>query len=247
MKQKHILAALLLMAGGLAGHGQSIDTAAMIVDRYLDIMGTSRWGSDSVLAMETVITTIGTQDTFVMKRWYLAPNMNRVELWHGKTLQEGLCSNGKDRYRVFRPKVGYWVDVPAYNFYERLSPYDFRGPLHGWRAKGATATYLGMTKAMGQVDMESVKIEEPAMYTRIYFFEPSGLLSVIVETDELDTASYNPNEASHIEWKILHEYMPVNGDHLLPKQESFMRDGQLTVLETTARMEERNTLIFNQD
>jgi hypothetical protein len=245
MKRKHLIAALLLTVAGMTAHGQAVDTAAMIVDRYLDIMGTSRWGSDSVLALETVITSPSSADTFVMKRWFLSPNMTRVEVWHGKELQTALCSNGTDRFRAYRPKYGQWADLMPGSYYERLLPYDFRGPLHSWRAQGATLTYMGVAKAMGKYDMESVKMEGPGLFTRIYFFEPSGLLSVIVETGELDTA-YRAQDEARIEWKIIHEYMEIDGC-LLPKQESFMRNGELTVLETTARKEKRNTLIFNQD
>lgn len=245
MTKRHLLTALLLIALGGSAGAQSSDTAVAIVDRYLDIMGVSRWGSDSLLVLETVITSPGSTDTFVMKRWHMSPNMNRVEVWHGKKLQTAMCSNGKDRFRTMRPKSGYWVDVAASTFYEQLMPYDFRGPLFSWRGQGAKLTYLGVTKALEMYDMESVKVEGPGIFTRIYFFEPSGLLSVIVETGELDSA-FRANEEARIDWKIIHEYQ-VLGDHLLPKQESFMRDGRLTILETTARFEPRNTLVFNQD
>lgn len=242
---KRIYTLLLVLALGGAAQCQATDTAAQIVDHYLELLGTSRWQSDSMLVMETLVTSPGSTDTFVMKRWYLAPQMLRVEVWHGKELQTAYCSNGKDRYRSFRPRYGYWSDMQPGHFQESIKPYDFRGPLHGWRAAGATLTYMGMAKAMGLYEMQSVKVESPGLFTRYYLFEPSGLLSVIVETDELDS-NYNPNLEARIEWKIEHEYMQL-GDHLLPKQESFMREGKLTVLETTAWMEKRNTLVFNQD
>lgn len=238
---------LLLIALALGGtvHSQTVDTAAWIVDNYLDMMGTSRWPVDSMLVMETTVTTPGTTDTFVIKRWHLPPTMFRVEVWNGKTLQNAYCSNGNDRYRSYRPRYGYWVDIQPGHFQESFGAYDFRGPLFNWRAAGAKLTYTGIAKAMGEYDMMSVKVEAPSLFTRYYLFEPSGLLSVIVETDELDS-NYNPVPEARIEWKIIHEYMRM-GDRLLPKQESFMREGQLTVMETTAWMEKRNTLIFNQD
>lgn len=244
MKKIYIL--LLTLALGSVAQCQTVDTAAQIVDRYLDMLGTTRWKSDSMLVMETIITTEGSADTFVMRRWHLPPNMFRVEVWHGKELQTAMCSNGNDRYRSYRPQKGYWVDMHPGHFHETFGSYDFRGPLNGWRAAGATLTYMGVAKAMGEYDLLSVKVEMPAHFTRYYMFEPNGLLALIVETDEIDTSNYNPLTEARIDWKIIHEYQRM-GDCLLPKQESFMREGRLTVLETKAWMEKRNTLIFNQD
>ena len=78
-------------------------------------------------------------------------------------------------------------------------------------------------------------------------FEPSGLLAVIIETDEIDTVEYRRYEDGHIDWKIEHEYMEVAPGVLLPKEESFMRLGVLTVLRTEAWLEPRQTLLFNKD
>lgn len=223
------------------------DTAEAIVDRYVELMGYHRLPQDSTLAMVTTITTTGSTDTFVMKRWFTPPLMMRVEVWLGDTLQTGLCTNGKDRYRIYNPKRGFWEDVTDYSYYNKMQGYDFRGPLYNWRSNGMTLQYKGVTKAKGNHELQTVTVEGPAYYTRHYMFEPSGLLAVIMETGEMDTVEYRRNLEGHIEWKIEHEYMEVAPGVLLPKEESFMRQGQLTVLRTEAWLEPRQTLLFNKD
>lgn len=235
--------ALLTLA--LTARTQVVDTAAMIVDQYLELLGNDRWPADSMLVMETTITSTGSTDTFVMKRWYMIPNMHRVEVWRGRRIQTGLCTNGKDRFRLYNPSLGYWVDLSSLNFYNRLVGYDFRGPLYNWRTQGAELTYKGPATVMGHDGMDAVKVEVPERYARYYFFEPSGLMSMIVETTELDTMRTDV-DMSHIDWKFIHEYQQI-GSSMLPKLESFMRNGVLTVLETKAYLKKRESLIFNQD
>ena len=223
------------------------DTAARIVDRYLDIMGVERLPADSLLVLETTITSPGTTDTFVMKRWFAQPQMQRIEVWRGKELQTGLCTNGKNRYRKMNHSLGYWVDRQPVRFYEQLMAYDFRGPLYNWRASNAVLTYNGPVTAPGGQRLESVKVEASGMFTRIYMFEESGLLSIVFESSEmLDGDDHAIDTTARIEWKCMHEYQQV-GNSVLPKQESFLRGKRLTVMETKAHFEPLNTLIFNED
>lgn len=243
MRRTLTLIALTVLT--LTARGQAVDTAAQIVDRYLELLGNDRWPSDSTLVLQTVITSPGSADTFVMKRWFTPPHMTRVEVWLGKTLQTGMCSNGNDRFRRFNPSLGYWIDLSSLNYYNRMIGYDFRGPLYQWRTQGVILTYKGPATVMGQEGLEAVKVEVPERYARYYFFEPSGLMSMIVETTELDTMRTDVDR-SHIDWKFIHEYQQI-GNSMLPRLESFMRDGKLTVMETSAYFEKRNTLIFNQD
>ncbi len=242
---RRIVAITLLLAAATLTRGQAVDTAARIVDRYLEMLGNDRWPADSLLVMETLVTSPGTADTFVMKRWYATPQMMRVEVWLNDTLQMGLCTNGSNRYRKYVHSLGYWVDVSSIHFYDRLIGYDFRGPLYGWRTQGAVLTYKGPATVLGKEGLQAVRVDVPERYARYYFFEPSGLMSMVVETTELGDL-YQDTEMSHIDWKFVHEYQQV-GSSLLPKQESFLRDGKLTVMETAAHFEKRNTLIFNQD
>lgn len=226
---------------------QSDDTAARIVDRYVALLGAERLPQDSMLTMVTTITMTGSADTFIMKRWHVPPLMMRVEVWLKDTLQTALCTNGKDRYRIYSPQKGYWEDKADYRFYEEMDGYDFRGPLHNWRSKGLTLHYKGITRAKDSHELQTVTVEGPKMFTRHYMFEASGLLAVIIETDEIDTTEYRSDGQPHTEWKIIHEYMPVGPGSLLPKVESFMRDGTLTVMQTEAWLEPKQTLLFNKD
>lgn len=245
MKHSALLIALLALLP-LTAKGQ-VDTAARIVDNYQELLGADRLPKDSMLTMVTTITSPGSQDTFIMKRWYIAPLMMRVEVWLNDTMQTGLCTNGKDRFRIFDPAKGYWEEKKDYQFYEKIEGYDFRGPLHNWRAKGLTATYKGITRAKGDHELQTVTVAGPGVYTRHYMFEPTGLLAVIIETDELDTIEYHSVGEPHTEWKIMHEYMEVGPSSLLPKEESFLRGGVLTIMQTEAWFEPKKTLLFNKD
>lgn len=236
----------LLALASLTATGQK-DTAEAIVDRYVELLGYTRLPQDSMLTMVTTVTSPGTADTFVMKRWFVPPLMMRVEVWHGDTLTNAFCTNGKSRYRIYDRKKELWTAYDDYIFYEKIVPYDFRGPLYNWRAQGLTLSYKGITKAKGDHELQTVTVEGPGYYTRHYMFEPSGLLAVIIETDEIDTVEYRRYEDGHIDWKIEHEYMEVAPGVLLPKEESFMRLGVLTVLRTEAWLEPRQTLLFNKD
>lgn len=245
MKHSALLIALLALLP-LTAKGQ-VDTAARIVDNYQELLGADRLPKDSMLTMVTTITSPGSQDTFIMKRWYIAPLMMRVEVWLNDTMQTGLCTNGKDRFRIFDPAKGYWEEKKDYQFYEKIEGYDFRGPLHNWRAKGLTATYKGITRAKGDHELQTVTVAGPGVYTRHYMFEPTGLLAVIIETNELDTVEYHSVGEPHTEWKIMHEYMEVGPSSLLPKEESFLRGGVLTIMQTEAWFEPKKTLLFNKD
>ena len=245
---KHsVIIALLLALLPVAATAQEADTAATIVDRYLELLGVDRLPQDKMLTLVTTITSPGAQDTFIMKRWYIAPRMMRVEVWLGDEMQTGLCTNGKDRYRVYKPMLGYWEEKPDYAFYEDMDAYDFRGPLYNWRTKGLTLSYKGITRAKGDHELQTVTVEGPKLFKRHYMFEPTGLLSVIIETDEYDSTEYHYNGEPHTEWKIEHEYMQVGEASILPKEESFMRDGVLTIMRTEAKLEPKQTLLFNKD
>jgi hypothetical protein len=94
--------------------------------------------------------------------------------------------------------------------------------------------------------MQVVKVSRAGMYDRFYMFDPgSGLLTLIVETEDYNPA-HAPMKESHVEWKSIHEYLPI-GTHLVPSLESFRRDGKLTILSTTAHMEYIRPRIFNRE
>lgn len=225
------------------------DTAARIVDRYDAMLGIDRLPADSTLELTTIVTVVGSTDTFIMRRWFAQPQMLRLEVWHHGDLETGMCTNGSSRYRRYNHSLGYWVDLQPLKFHEQYMSYDFRGPLHNWRASAAQLTYKGKVRVADKGDamLDAVRVETPGMFTRTYLFDQSGLLTVVFEENEmLDGDLYGWLEEARIDWKCIHEYMPV-GSSMLPRLESFKRGGALTVLETTARLVPRDNLLFNSD
>lgn len=242
MKRLLLLFATILP---LAAAAQSDSTAARIVDRYLKIMNIDALPADSMLVVNTQIVYPATGDTFNMRRLYAQPMMFRVEVRDSKgKLQTGFCSNGKNRYRSFSPEKGWWRDIPAANFYNRFKGFDIRGPLYTWRTDNAYITYRGRTEYKGQ-QLEVVHYSAPGFFKRLYMFEESGLLSVILEEDSID-GDYEVPADAHIDWKCIHEYTMV-GPALLPSVESFMRKELLTVMRSEMHLEKRDNLQFNQD
>lgn len=237
---------ILFALASLMAAAQSDSIAERIVDRYLGILNIEALPADSMLVLTTTITSPTSTDTTVMKRYYQPPQMFRVEVRgsDGK-LQVGLCTNGSSRKRVFESKHEWWRDVTTETFYNRLSGLDFRGPLYGWRVAGADVTYEGKATAKEGTKLDVVKLVAPARFTRLYMFEESGLLAVILESDELDSA-YRPYADSRIDWKCIHEYAQI-GKATLPSLESFMRKEELTVMRTEMHFEPKNNLLFNQD
>lgn len=221
------------------------DTAQYVVDRYLRLQAIDELPEDSLLVLETTVTMGG--DTTLMRRWYQPHGMMRVELFHGGERYDGFITNGDKRHRRYSRRSGSWDATSADDITDLLRGYDFRGPLYRWREKGATLTWNGTTVVDGHT-LQVVKVVCPKMFDRYYLFDIStGLLTLIYETDREDDipTEISPG-SSHIEWKILHEYLPV-GPALLPSLESFMRSGTLTVLSTTMHLEPRNDELFNKD
>ena len=180
-----------------------------------------------------------------MRRWYAAPEKFRVEVWNRGKLETGLVTNGKDRFRYYVESLKSWESTDRDNFAERLQGYDFRGPLYGWRAKGATLTWNGTTTLKGE-PLQVVKVNCPAMYERYYMFEPeSGLLTLIFETETLPEG-YSTLLKGHIDWKSVHEYQPL-ATGILPSLESFMRNGVLTIMSSTTHFEKMDSGLFERD
>lgn len=241
---KRLIATLLLLLP-LAAAAQSDSTAIRIVERYLGILNIDALPHDSMLVLTTEITSPTDGDTFTMRRLYAWPQMFLVEVRtaNGK-LQTGLCGNGKDNYHAYSEKYDAWRNITAESFYNRLYGFDFRGPLYNWRNDNAELTYGGHTTYKGQ-NLEVVNVSAPGFFHRTYLFEPSGLLSAILERDTVDE-HYGKLMDAHIDWKVIHEYLTV-GQTIIPSLESFMRAGSLTVLRTEAHLEERNNLLFYKD
>lgn len=250
MKKKRTIVALLalLPLGLMAQNHRDVltDSATHVVERYVQMLDIDNLPKDSLLVMETAITTnLDTKDTIWMRRWYAMGERHRIEVWNGKKMEYGLVGNGKDRYRYYMTAYDSWESINAKRFEEKLQGYDFRGPLYHWEEKGARLSWNGRTELKGQ-PLLVVKVECPNMYNRYYMFEPeSGLLTLIFETDELFDGTKEIRKG-HIEWKSYHEFQPLQRG-MLPSLESFMRDGVLTIMSTTYHFEAINSDIFERD
>lgn len=248
MKRLVLLLALLPLWAG----AQEKDSADIVVDRYLKMMNYDGLPHDSTLVLETTVTFHGSPDTFLLRRWYAPPAMMRVEVWHGDTLTEGLCTNGDDRHREYSRHQGWWNDIASNSFHEKMAAYDFRGELFNRQVLGSKLTYRGTVTTKGQ-RLQVVSSERKQYYTRYYMFEArSGLLVLMQEKDEMEEAKNQTERIKKtlrikpIEYKVVHEYQPL-GECLVPSQESYMRDGLLTIMETKAHLVPRDNMLFNQD
>lgn len=242
---KRLLLLLALLPLGL----QAQDSAEVVVGRYLKLLCYDSLPKDSTLVMETTISFHGSNDTFTMRRWFTPPSMMRLEVWHDDALQTGLCTNGSNRYREFIRRMDWWEDVKPEEFQSKMEAYDFRGGLFNWQARGIQLEYRGVVLFKGQ-RLQVVRAKQKDHFTRYYMFEEqSGLLVLVQEKDEDDdntNIDLKPLHVKPMEYKVFHEYMPLGGS-LVVRQESFMREGVLTVMETRAHFEPRTPLLFNQD
>ena len=250
MERKKLIVALmaLMPVAMMAQNHRDLlsDSAMHVVDRYVKMLDIDHLPTDSMLVMETAVTTnLNTKDTIWMRRWFAAGERHRIEVWNDQKMDYGLSSNGKDRFRTYRTAYESWESINSEEFNKKLQGYDFRGPLYRWNEKGAQLSWNGTTELKGQ-PLQVVKVVCPNMYTRYYMFEPDGLLAIIIETDEMEGKRNEQSEKLRIEWKCMHEYLSV-GSTVLPRLESFLRNGELTVLETKARLEPRRDIIFNSD
>lgn len=246
---KRLIFLIALLPLGL--WAQERDSAEVIVERYLKMLNYEAIPKDSMLVLESTVTFHNSADTFTMQRWYAAPTMMRVEVRREGTLTEGYCTNGGGRHREYMRRMGWWDDVDHSVFHQKIESYDYRGQLFNWQLKGVKLSYRGIVTAKGQ-RLQVVRAEQADLYTRYYMFEEnSGLLVLVQEKDEAPAGDASQSALKQLrvtpmEYEVFHEYLPV-GMLLVPSQMSYMRDGVLTVVETTARLVPRDNLVFNQD
>jgi len=205
--------------------------------------------TDSMLVLETTVTFHGSNDTFIMKRWFATPTMMRLEVYHGDTLTTGLCTNGGARHREYSHHNQWWNESDHNTFHRKMDAYDFRGPLYNWQLHGIKLSYMGTAELKGQ-PLQVVRAQQEQAYTRYYMFEEqSGLMVLMQEKDDDSTFTTPLLQAlavKPIDYKVVHEYSPA-GASLIMSEESYMRDGLLTFMHTKAHFEPRNNLLFNQD
>ena len=244
MKKTTLSAVLLLLSFGI--HAQQHDTAALVVDSYLSILNYDALPADSTLVLHTTISYHGQPDTFYMTRYYTQKGMMRVEVRNQQgDMLTGLCTNGKDRYRQYSRQLGWWEDQEPDEFEVTLQGYDFRGPLYNWRNRGIRLTYNGTSEVEGHI-LQVVIAEQKNHFMRYYMFDTENhLLNLVFEKDSMMEGS-TLRGGIPIDWKVIHEYLPVR-ESLIVSEESFLRTGLYTIMKSSATLEKRNPLLFNQD
>ena len=250
MKKATIILTLLL-AGWLGASGQNHqympDSAELVVKRYYDLLNYEGICRDSILYIETIIfKRSDTTDKAVLKRWFLTPNSNRVELWHGDTLMEGVYSNGVDVFREYRRGVlDGWTRVAESRYYNVAPDYDFRGALYTRKADAAEMKYEGLWDFNGHTGYR-VYVDTPFKYCRNYLFEKeSGLLFFVQYTNK--HSQYTNHQAyDHPDWHAIHEYQPL-GNILLPSVESYQMKGDMVYHFSRGRYLPIDNKIFNED
>lgn len=224
---------------------QGTDSAETVLRRFTTMLNHEALPRDSMLVLETTVSYPGSADTFVMRRWYLPDSMLRIEVWRGDSLTYGLCTNGTTRHREYSARMGWWRDLFADEFNRKIQAYDFRGPLHYWYDDETHFTYAGTITFKGH-PMRVVRAERQKSNIRYFLFESgSGLLTMVVNADHLPGGDLAAAD-EHSDWSAYHEYLPL-GESLIASEQSYLHNGLLTVMRTTARFEKPNKLIFNKD
>ena len=226
---------------------QPTDSARLVVNRYLDILNYDALRSDSIFYVETIIYKRSQpDDTAILKRWFLPPNLFRAELWHGDTLLEGCFSNCRDIFREY--KLGMldgWTRVSPSRYYDIMPKYDFRGPLHNWETNGNELRYDGIWDYQGH-DVYRIYVESVNKYNRYFLFEKeSGLLFFIEETKKHSDFS-NHQAFSHPDWHGFHEYQPI-GPVILPSIESYQMDGDVIFYYSNFRYLPKRVEVFTTE
>lgn len=239
MKKTLILLTILglLPLGTMAqNHRYLPDSAALIVDRYLNLLNSDNLHADTMLYIRSTITyRDNPTDTQYLYRWFVPPQHYHTELWHGDTLVFGAYSNGHDCFRQW--KNGRWRAISHTEFIEVNNGYDFRGTLYNWRTQGIELTYEGEWTMLGQA-VYRVLVNDPSRRPRNYIFQKdNGLLVLIDEQSTADTVADNTaktpagqSSTPGITLRAIHEYIPF--DHSkLPSVESYQYDdGSVAIL-----------------
>ena len=230
------------------GKAQSFtqDSAALIVDNYTKLLNYDGIRSDSILYIETTIVSDNqTDDTLIMRRWFLPPNNNRVEFWQKGKRQTCFHSDGEKIFRKYDTTAHAWASATEDTYYMECSNYDYHGPLYKWNINGVELFYKGTSTFEG-TPIYVVHVEGPSRYDRNYFFEKSTGLLFFVQ--EFPTIEGKPMTAhgSQVDWRAIHEFTPF-GNSVLPTQESYQHQGIITVMKHTYKYLAPDKTIFKKD
>ena len=221
-----------------------------MVDRYVQMLNIDHLPQDSLLVMETAITTnLDSKDTIWMRRWYAAGEKHRIEVWIDKKLNFGLTSNGKDRFRNYRSAYETWEAITKENFSNRSC----RATTSAGRS---TAGARKAPRSPGTAPRTSKGT--PCRWSRWYAPRCTTATTCSTPPADCSPSSSRPTARTTApprsapaprtsSGRASTNTCPVTAPHLLPSLESFMRSGTLTVLSTTMHLEPRNDELFNKD
>ena len=244
-----VLSAQNALPTSQAGSETPGDTAraAAIIENYLDFVDFSKIRTDSVLCIVTyVIDREHPNDTMTIYRWYQSPNRIRIELWSNKKMNDAIYSDGKKLFRSFNAAQREWLSVTQDTYFDFTIPYDIRGALYDWRAKGAEASYAGEFTLEGH-PVDRIQVSSPGLFDRYYFFErETGMLFMLTEQDHLFGDAKKTNNAQRVDWRAWHEFTPFHGC-LMPSIESYQANGQVVLMYHHYHYEAPQPTLFTQD
>lgn len=237
----------MLATGVVKGQAGAVDSAEVVISRYMQILNYEALRADSIFYMETIIYKRSKpDDTAILKRWFRAPNLFRAELWHGDTLLQGCYTNGKNRYRMYdHGFADIWSNADIGQYYFFASGFDFRGALYQRKSDGSEFRYDGVWEYKGH-EVYKIYAEAPERYNRYYLFEKeSGLLFLIEETNH-HSAFSNNKAFDHPDLHGFHEYQPFRG-MIIPSIESYQMEGDMLFYYSSFDYQSNNNDIFEKD
>lgn len=248
MKKNLLIFALLAITavGQAQNHLYTVDSAKMVLDKYLSLLNYGIISNDSTLFIESsIVNQQKPGDTVFMRRWFTMPNYYRIEVWHHDSLQTGYAGDGNLHFRTFNKSNQMWQDIAANKYYDEIEGYDFHGPLYRWKTAGIDISFAGTWTFNGH-PVYRLYVKDPHRFYRYYLFEKeTGLLFYVDEQNEHDEDS-KPLDTIHVQWRAYNEYIPV-GKQLFISTESYLYDNQVTVLHHKYRFLKRDMEPFYVD
>lgn len=242
---KRTLLAFFCLLGLTNAKGQSIDTAAMVVDRYISLLNMKELPRDSMVVVTSIqVDRDNPSDTTIMRRWDAFPNKSRSEVWYKGRMLDGFVSNGADIYMFFDTTRSVWRNCLPVQYLDNHIAFDIRGPLYYWRTNGSELRYLGKKTFQGN-PVDAVEVRVPSCNVREYFFEQqSGLLFLYRVMDEIVGDSVR--EEYRTDWRAYHEFQP-KGRCFFPSVESYQNQGHVYIIHHHVELLPIDDRIFYQE
>lgn len=243
---KCLLGVILIMAQQSWAQSPIKDSAAIIVDKYLDMINYNGIRSDSILYIETTIVSDNQlEDTLIMKRWFFPKGNTRLEFWQYGKRQTCFHSNDDKIFRKYDTIAHAWTSETKDTYHAECDRYNYYGPLYKWEISGVELIYRGVSSFEGS-PIYVIHVECPEHYDRNYFFEQnSGVLFFVQEFPTIEGKPMTKYD-SQVDWRAIHEYKPF-GESLLPSVESYQYHGVISILRHTYKYVAYNKDIFEKD